>query len=445
MYKCIISLSSACLQICIWEPSKGSVINTIYGHTDTVKSIAFNPNSDNVALQILASAGDYSVRLSDPRPTQKADILSLSPHAPGKEVEAVSISPDGSALASGGRDGQLILMSLNVPSVIPRTEIKTTTSATVRHSCEILEQSRMRSTSDPPDTPSDGSTTELENVRMVPETEEVAKDSRRRSRHIERKPDIAAVVTLRRTHDKRLKDKVVDIPTMIAHLSARASMIIEDPSSSSSESNSESDDDSADSEDFESQFLVSVSERANQFMKQEKTVQSAKNEHAPPPPQKLSLLTNEAVGRLKENRSVFEKRETDKERRKISLFEDNTMDNVVLLMKNFLDENKPAATDESNKVERDYLHHAGAGEALSQEDSDSLDSSSASVNSAPESRHHASGHYSLSPEHPNSEERTISEDLQSNTSMADDKRQSLKRGSSASGNEYGDEVPLSMI
>ena len=358
-------------------------------------------------------------------------------------MEAVSISPDGSALASGGRDGQLILMSLNVPSVIPRAQT-ITTSATVRHSCEILEQSRMRSTSDSPDTPSDGSTTELENLRMVPETEEVAKDSRRRSQHMERKPDIAAVVTLRRTHDKRLKDKVVDIPTMIAHLSARASMIIEDPSSSSSESNSESDDDSADSEDFESQFLVSVSERANQFMKQEKTIQDATNVHAPPPPQKLSLLPNEAVGRLKENRSVFEKREMEKER-KTSLFEDNTMDSVVLLMKNFLDENKPTATDQSDKVERDYLHHAGEGEALSQEDSDSLDSSSASVNSAPEPRHHASGHYSLSPECPNSEERTISEGRQSATSMADDKRQSLKRGSSASGNEYGDEVPLSMI
>ena len=166
--------------------------------------------------------------------------------------------------------------------------------------------------------------------------------------------------------------------------------------------------------------------------------------HAPPPPQKLSLLPNEAVGRLKENRSVFEKREMEKER-KTSLFEDNTMDSVVLLMKNFLDENKPTATDQSDKVERDYLHHTGEGEALSQEDSDSLDSSSASVDSVPGPHHHASGHYSFSPEHPNSEERTISEGHQSATSIADDKRQSLKRGSSASGNEYGDEVPLSMI
>ena len=78
------------------------------------------------------------------------------------------------------------------------------TSTTVRHSCEILEQSCMRSASDPPDTPSEGSTTELENVRMAPETEEVAlKDNRRRSHHVERKPpDVAAVVMLRRTHDK---------------------------------------------------------------------------------------------------------------------------------------------------------------------------------------------------------------------------------------------------
>ena len=370
-------------------------------------------------------------------------------------MEAVSISPDGSTLASGGRDGQLVFMSLNVPTVIPRPETgKTTTSATVRHSREILEQSRMRSTSDPDplNTPSEGSTTELasENFRMVnvPEaaSEKMAKDGKRRSRHIaeRRPPDIAAVVALRRNHDKRLKDKVVDIPTMIAHLSARASMIIEDPSSSSS--SSESDDESADSEDNESQFLVNVSERANQFMKQEKTVIGTASEIVLPPPQRLSLLPNEAVGRLKENRNVFQKRETEKERKPSKLFEDNTMDSVVLLMKNFLDENKPAVTAasvESDKVERGYLHHAGVGEA---EDSDSsLDSNSASINSAPDSHHHASGHYSLSPEHPNSEERTTSEGRQSSTSTADDKRQSLKRGSSASGNEYGDEVPLSVI
>ena len=339
-------------------------------------------------------------------------------------------------------------MNLHIPSVIPHIETKITTSATVRHSCEILEQSRKRSISDPADTPSEGSTTELENLKIVPETDklvEMGKDSRKRSHHIERKPDIAAVVTLRRTHDKRLKDKVVDIPTMIAHLSARASMIIEDPSSSSSsDSNSESDDDSADSENFESQFLVNVSERANQFMKQEKTVQVTKKQHAQaPPPQRISLLPGEAVGRLKENRSVFEKKEPEKER-KTSLFDDNTMDSVVLLMKSFLDENKPTGTSQSDKVEQDYLHHAsglipGEREALLQEDS--LNSGS---DSASESQHHASGHYSLSPERPNSDfdhERTS---CQSATSM-DDKRASLKRGSSASGNEYGDEVPLSMI
>ena len=77
----------------------------------------------------------------------------------------------------------------------------------------------------------------------------------------------------------------------------------------------------------------------------------------------------------------------------------------------------------------------------------SLGSSSASVNSAPDSHRLASGHYSISPERPTSEESwTTSEGCQSaTTSIASDKRQSLKRGSSASGNEYGDEVPLSMI
>ena len=416
-------------------------------------------------MPILASAGNYSVRLSDPRPTQRADILSLSLHKPGKEVEAVSISPDGSVLVSGGRDGQLILINLHVPSVVPRTDTRTTTSATVRQSCEILELSqRMRSASDPLDTPSEGSTTELENLRAIPEAKDeltiIQRKETRRSLHIsERKhSDIAAGVILRRAHDKRIKDKLVDIPTMIAHLSARASMIIEDPSSSDTDSGcSESDDDSADSEDYnESQFLANVSETSNQFTKKESIVpeSDAKCDHTPPPRQGLPLLPDEAVEKVKENRSTLEKREEEKKRR-TSLVNDDTMDSVVFLMKNYLDENKPTLGQSG----QDCCHQTvGHGNEISAEggEAESQDSHiSCSESEGDESHHNVSGQYSLSPERPVSdfdqELRTDSElsrqqiSRQSAMSMDDKRSNSLTRGSSASGNEYGDEVPLSMI
>ena len=50
------------------------------------KLFAFNRQTAEVREPILASAGDFTIRLSDPRPDQKTYLMHLSPHAPGKEV-----------------------------------------------------------------------------------------------------------------------------------------------------------------------------------------------------------------------------------------------------------------------------------------------------------------------------------------------------------------------
>lgn len=397
------------MQICIWEPSKESVINTIYGHTDTVKSVAFNPNSDNnTTLPILASAGDFSMRLSDPRPTQKADILSCSLHTPGKEVEAVSISPDGSVVVTGGRDGLLILMSLSIPSVMPQSEperAQATSATTVvrQPSSEILEESlkHLRTSSPANEELSDYEIEELsknepveeEDIRVASEVRDVlmdmCKEPRRRSRHIQDKPVFnTGMVTYRRdreSREKRMSGKVVDIPTMVAHLSARASMI-EEPSSSSG---SESDDDS-DVESRERVFQVNASEEAGRFLENKDTVsdimESTQHSHSP--------------AQL-EYKNLFREKETKK--KDTSIFEEDDMDNVVLLMKNFLDENKPleVATEHSGEYRLSSIVH-------------SLDS-------------------------------LLQSDNQGSLDEDDEKRNTLNRAGSASGNEYGDEVPLSMI
>lgn len=274
------------------------------------------------------------MRISDPRPTQKADILSCSLHTPGKEVEAVSISPDGTLLVTGGRDGILVLMNLHVPSLLPRVENRITTAATVRRSCEILEQSCVSlSTS----CPADETTASEENLRAEIVASEVIMDTHKEhnqgSHLIEGRPKYAtaSVVNLRRPHDKRMKEKVVDIPTMIAHLSARASIIEEPSSSSSGNSSSESEDDS-DSDDQESQFLVNDSEAAGHLVKHKDTVQEIRepNKHFSPP----SVLADNTPERTSKPRTM-------KGRQK-SIFDEEEMDNVVLLMKNFLDDNRPS-------------------------------------------------------------------------------------------------------
>lgn len=435
------------------------------------------------------------MRLSDPRPTQKADILSCSLHTPGKEVEAVSISPDGSLLVTGGRDGLLILMNLYVPSLIPRTETRVTTSAAVKHSCEAQDQSHMYAASVPAEIPSWKHRSTEENLRTVSETNELVeihKGQKRRGRLVEKKPHLATKVTHRRARElreKRIKEKVVDIPTMIAHLSARASFI-EEPSSSgsscssSSGSSTESDEDS-DSEDLESRFLVSVSERANHFMKRKNTVQEImESNERPPPAQKLSLLPDDAVGRLKKHRNLFEKGGSEEE--ETPLFDENAMENVVLLMQRYLDNDiRNVATGQHDETEQDYFLHV-EGLIPGEEDDpraqlwDHSLNSADSISADEDSLYHKSGQYSFSPElhnfsldfspeqfqsshilhspdshsHDSSNQGGLVLNRQQKALMADpilsvedsDNAGSLPdRISSASGNEYGDEVPLSMI
>lgn len=249
------------LQICIWEPKQQAVINTIYAHQDTVKGLAFNPNTENVAVPVLASAGGDKLCLSDPRPSHRADILSVSMHKQGKEVEAVAVSPDGSLLVSGGRDGLLVLMTLMVPSIVPRSDSNHMhlTSSILRKSrvvrdrsyiCDVTadddillefeeEEDMMKSWTAEEDEM-------VDHFPLEPKKTEKKTFSRmkRRSRFEEKEtelPDYATVrkktgVSAKTARGKRTKGKSYDIPQMVAHLSAAVRVYgPEEPSSSDSE------------------------------------------------------------------------------------------------------------------------------------------------------------------------------------------------------------------
>ena len=264
-----LRLKSIMLQICIWEPKKQAVINTIYAHQDTVKSLAFNPHTENVAVPVLASAGGDRLCLSDPRPSHRADILSVSMHRQGKEVEAVAVSPDGSLLVSGGRDGIIVLMTLMVPSIVPRSESHNTnlTSSVLRKSRVLRNRSYIYDATTGEDIPLDlldeEDEEEEEMIVSWQEVEEMANQfslesslgkkttsfsrMKRRSRFEEKAtelPDYATVrkkkaVSAKNAREKRAKGKSYDIPTMVAHLSAAVRVYGPEEPESSSDSEEE--------------------------------------------------------------------------------------------------------------------------------------------------------------------------------------------------------------
>ena len=257
------------LQICIWEPKQQAVINTIYAHQDTVKSLAFNPLMENVAVPVLASAGGDKLCLSDPRPEHRADILSLSLHKQGKEVEAVAVSPDGSLLVSGSRDGLIVLMTLMVPSVIPRSDASHMhlTSSVLRKSRVVRDREYIYdATMDdeiPPELREDEEDVEANWAALQLEAEEMADQflmkpkklekqtsfsrMKRRSRYEEKETELPDYATVRKkkglsaktARGKRTKGKSYDIPTMVAHLSASVRVYGPEELNSSSDSEGE--------------------------------------------------------------------------------------------------------------------------------------------------------------------------------------------------------------
>jgi WD40 repeat protein len=79
----------------LWDPAKGAVLKTIYGH-GYVTAIAFSPDSKK-----LASTSDQTVRLWDV--ATGVELQRLEGHSAW--VRAVAFSPDSKQLASASNDG----------------------------------------------------------------------------------------------------------------------------------------------------------------------------------------------------------------------------------------------------------------------------------------------------------------------------------------------------
>lgn len=269
-------------------------------------------------MPILASAGDYTLLLSDPRPTQKAEVLSLSPHALGKEVEAVGISPDGSLLVSGCRDGLLVFVTLSIPSLRPQLH-DNSVSAKLRNSRAILEQSfNHDSVEDLTEATSQASTSEgdlstaVSRENMLLETGRLSPlgisqhSTLKGQTHFKTSQEQRGVT--RQSRQRRAEKKVVDLPTMIAHLSAsvRSSMLEEQLSSSDSE-----DDITSEEQDPQKKIgaLIGVAQKVNKYSEITNKTSVQEMLHKVPE-QRLSLLPKDAPETIRENRKFFEGQET---------------------------------------------------------------------------------------------------------------------------------------
>ena len=210
------------------------------GHSATIKSIAFNKNTHNVAVPVLASAGDCSLKVWDPRPSSPGQpLVSLSLHQPGKEVEAVEISPDGSLIATGGRDGVIILMTLSVPTILPHTDSETKREfhrKTFKNSFRLARQdsySKSGKVANAEPEITDFTLDQMIAEPKVPQNTQLKRIHsrlKRRTRTTEKDLEIdqegtateKEKVNPRKSRKNRVRVKSIDLPDMIMHLAAKA-------------------------------------------------------------------------------------------------------------------------------------------------------------------------------------------------------------------------------
>jgi WD40 repeat protein len=97
----VLASSSYDQTIKLWNTQTGELIWTLVGHTDQVTSLAFSPDGT-----ILASTSeDATIRLWNL--AKQETPMTLSGHAGG--ILSIAFSPDGQTLASGGIDGKVKL------------------------------------------------------------------------------------------------------------------------------------------------------------------------------------------------------------------------------------------------------------------------------------------------------------------------------------------------
>ncbi len=80
----------------LWDTATGAALQTLKGHSDSVSSVAFSPDSK----QVVSGSDDKTVRLWDA--ATGAVLQTLKGHSDW--VSSVAFSPNGKQIVSGSRD-----------------------------------------------------------------------------------------------------------------------------------------------------------------------------------------------------------------------------------------------------------------------------------------------------------------------------------------------------
>ena len=89
----------------IWDVNSGQCLQTLTGHKQRVRSVAFSPDGNKLA----SGSGDHTIRLWDYEQGQCTKTL----HGHSSRLGALAFSPDGNMLASGGEDRAIKLWDVN--------------------------------------------------------------------------------------------------------------------------------------------------------------------------------------------------------------------------------------------------------------------------------------------------------------------------------------------
>eukprot|EP00041_Stephanoeca_diplocostata_P000883 m.17589 g.17589 ORF g.17589 m.17589 type:complete len:508 (-) comp11257_c0_seq2:159-1682(-) len=112
-----IASSSSDNTIVIWDPKAGKILRMLKGHDDIVKRCAFSPVQQSNGIRPLASVGGCVAKIWDPSSGRLHTTIG-GVHEAGKEVECLDINTAGTMLATGSRDGTVVLQTMpEVPRV----------------------------------------------------------------------------------------------------------------------------------------------------------------------------------------------------------------------------------------------------------------------------------------------------------------------------------------
>ena len=99
--------------VCLWDVKTGRQLKRFEGHSGPVSSVDFSPDGRLIA----SGSFDGTVRVWDTADGQQKEVFSDEGWKTRKGLQqagiyVVAFSPDGKFIASGGRDGTVVLWEL---------------------------------------------------------------------------------------------------------------------------------------------------------------------------------------------------------------------------------------------------------------------------------------------------------------------------------------------